>query len=155
MTKAELWTIIGTFFGGVATLTAVLLLIWWERHKEKHTRPRLRVTGPAHSKDCLRYVQDAFASTSDKKREEFWFRLAVSNSGPSAAKDVQIRLRTIKADGAAEPESRSNLWFKPACLTATSINILPRGITQHYDIAYARHMLPPNQDLFFHLVLIT
>jgi len=155
------WNAVGTWFTGFATLLAVIVALRLQRRYERRDRPLLSVTLEPESADYLRYVPPKFASAEDKprydgssEREELWLRVVVQNSGDTAARDVEVRLLDILRERDTEPESRSNLWFKVASLNSKSVNILPRGIRQPFDIAFVRHVVSPAAEFSFHLVLV-
>jgi hypothetical protein len=142
---------LGAWFSGGTTLLAVILLLTLQRRMDRRGRPCLSARLDPQSSDCIRYVSSEFSSQNDQ-REELWIRIAVENSGENAARNVEVRLLNILRENAKEPESRSNLWFKAASLDSTSINMLPRGMKQHFDIAFVRHLLTEEQPSL-HLVM--
>jgi hypothetical protein len=154
---------IGTWFSGVMTPAAVVLALGLQWFHERRNQPRLSITLKPESGNYLSYVSPEFASAGDNprgekvstQREELWLRVAVENSGGAVARDVEVRLRKTQRAGDKESESRESLWFKAASINSTSMNMLPRGLEQHFDIAFVVHKFAPSNELFFHLALVT
>ena|SRR5208282_2900691 len=153
--------VVGTWFSGVATLCAVVIALRLQRMYERRDRPSLSVTLKPESNECLRYMPPEFASAGDDPRgqdsaqlEELWLRVCLNNSGGAAARDVEVRLLEILREGGDVAESRGSLWFKVGNLNSISARMLPKGINQHFDIAFVVHDLASQNSMSFHLALV-
>ena len=146
---ADLWpalAAIGTWVAAGATIFAVGFAIKLQRKYAKRERPILSVKIEPNSDKCFDYVGPELFPSNDN-REELWLRVLVSNSGDTAARDVQIRLVEILREKAIDPQSRSNLWFKVSNLNQISLNMLPRGIDQPFDIAFVGHSIDQSSEI--------
>lgn len=166
---ADLWpalAAIGTWIAAGAAFFVVGFAIKLQRKYAKRERPILSVKIEPEADKCFEYVGLGLAPSDDESaqptdnREELWLRVFVSNSGDTAARDVQIRLVEIFREKAIDPQSRSNLWFKVSNLNQTSLNMLPRGIDQPFDIAFVCHSINnssktnQNDKVSFYLMMV-
>ena len=65
-----------------------------------------------------------------------------------------MRLFEILREGGDVAESRGSLWFKVGNLNSISVRMLPKGINQHFDIAFVVHNLASQNGMSFHLALV-
>lgn len=161
---ADLWlalAAIGTWIAAGATIFAVGFAIKLQRKYARRERPILSAKIEPGTDKCFSYVGPELFPPNNN-REELWLRVLVSNSGETAARDVQIRLVEILREKGIDPQSRSNLWFKVSNLNKTSLNMLPRGIDQPFDIAYVIHSINQsseikgnNDKVSFNLMMVT
>lgn len=152
--------VIGIWFTGVATFSAVAVAWSLRRLWERRQRPVLSVGYDARSEEDSRYVPPPFAAgppssknPGEPGREELWVRLHVKNTSKTTARDVQLRILSIQRERKEAPDNRSKWWFKASNLDATSVTIHPQ-FTQHFDIAYVKNILGTSDDLAFYLVIV-
>lgn len=155
------WNALGTWFAGIATLLAVIVALRLQRYYERRDRPSLSVTFDENSKYDLRYVHQRFAGEAGKTdanehrdRRELWIRVAVESTADVAARDVELRIIEVVREGDEFAEGRSNWWFKTSGLNSTTVQMLPRGIRQPFDIAYISNVSGSDPDVAFYLAIV-
>ena len=156
----RLLEVYGEWVGGIATLVAVLLAISIESIRRRRSRPKLEVYYERDDEDDNPYLQPEVFTKAPyaqeegwRNREEQWIRVRVVNSGRSTAKDVQLRLVSIKRETAPTAQNRPHWWFKVSNLNELSISIPPK-FTQPFDIAYVSHETDKSNGLKFYLATV-
>lgn len=156
----QVWEVIGIWFAGLATVSAVALALYLRHIYERRQRPKLFVVYDREQKSDNRYVLPPFAATSSCQKgqklpdqEELWVRVHVQNASKATAKDVELRLISIQREKKGSADDRPSWWFKASNLNATSL-VIPPKFTQHFDIAYVKNTVESSADLSFYLAIV-
>jgi hypothetical protein len=150
-----------TFLAAVTTIIAVITAWKLKSRQIRKNLPMLSLNISNEDERCFEYVSTDsglnLENGAKQKKEELWLKMFVSNSGNTAAKDVQIRLRKTLRDGRTDPQSRSNMWFKVSNLKMYYINMLPRNIDQPFDLAFVSRTCGDTKDkefIHYHMGLV-
>jgi len=138
---------IGTFLVAFATIFVAFVGVWFARYLERRARPRLELVYERN--DDNKYLPPE--STHDGS-EEVWIKVRVNNASNVVARDVELRLLSLKREGSWD--NRPSWWFKVSNLNMTHVNVPPM-FPQPFDIAHVKNVTTTDDDLGFYLTLVT